>query len=747
MNRKMFSKLSNFLQNAVDTFAPNLTPLEEFVYHWKCVTNFFVDNKDGRQRIEETAIGGHIERMLEILQQEEIGSGEIGTTGPCLEYLLQHRLLDTLYTLGRTDQPPGMKQVVLSFFTRLLSRLKHPLLPHINVHRAVQRLVKACGEVKAAPTEKEEIEFLCTVCAKIKTDPYLVNFFLESPPKQRREEKKGEASAAGTVVSPPKAANVTSLRFGLVDALVSLAQSEDAWVAVKACEGLMLCGSLPEPTAAACIVERTQFCSFLAGRLVTQYDALPTAITPALIDSVDAKWGFDTIGEREEDQGFPGRRRVVALVSWLDYVDRVAEAANPTVATAVSREVSQQLFSTRFQASLLQAAESTIIVYTAYLTRCLRTVCSSALLKEFCFFILGTERTPEPVNQSEPKLRYRFLERCNHLSEEVCLVTLRLFDILLQKEEEHIFHNLVLRNLLGRDYYQPPSSGSGDQKDTQKSDPNPSNANENEEEKTPVNEEEKNSTEGTDATQSPTSSCPDSPAVSIGSTGEFPGNLSSPARPEVHKVVNSFLSLLPEEAKSSYQTADSSYDMYLRDAHKQYASLEEMCKGWGWPSKAHAVAEFHQEEFYMGSFLKLLFCKLEGTLVQSHAVNLLVTGLVARLAQIPHPALHEFLLDPFLSIKPGVHALFTTLTKMSGEIRSYMKSEPEFSRKLTLARKQLLGITYNLQNLRQTPKPIDPEYQWFEDQGRMEAVIVLEEFCKELSAIAFVKHHAAVTKS
>lgn len=67
----------------------------------RCVCPFI--SLDGRQRIEETAIGGHIERMLEILQQEEIGSGEIGTTGPCLEYLLQHRLLDTLYTLGRTD--------------------------------------------------------------------------------------------------------------------------------------------------------------------------------------------------------------------------------------------------------------------------------------------------------------------------------------------------------------------------------------------------------------------------------------------------------------------------------------------------------------------------------------------------------------------------------------------------------------------------------------------------------------------
>ena len=34
-----------------------------------------------------------------------------------------------------------------------------------------------------------------------------------------------------------------------------------------------------------------------------------------------------------------------------------------------------------------------------------------------------------------------------------------------------------------------------------------------------------------------------------------------------------------------------------------------------------------------------------------------------------------------------------------------------------------------------------------EAQGQLEAIIVLEEFCKELSAIAFVTHHAAVTQS
>ena len=40
-------------------------------------------------------------------------------------------------------------------------------------------MIRVCGEVRAAPTENEEIIFLCTVCAKLRQDPYLVNFFLE----------------------------------------------------------------------------------------------------------------------------------------------------------------------------------------------------------------------------------------------------------------------------------------------------------------------------------------------------------------------------------------------------------------------------------------------------------------------------------------------------------------------------------------------------------------------------------------
>jgi len=46
--------------------------------------------------------------------------------------------------------------------------------------------------VLAAPTENEEIQFLGIVCAKLKQDPYLVNFFLEVPDAAGRVLGRGE---------------------------------------------------------------------------------------------------------------------------------------------------------------------------------------------------------------------------------------------------------------------------------------------------------------------------------------------------------------------------------------------------------------------------------------------------------------------------------------------------------------------------------------------------------------------------
>ena len=51
--------------------------------------------------IENTVIPSYLEKMLVILFEEE--KTHDGMSGPCMEYLLQHKILETLYTLARTD--------------------------------------------------------------------------------------------------------------------------------------------------------------------------------------------------------------------------------------------------------------------------------------------------------------------------------------------------------------------------------------------------------------------------------------------------------------------------------------------------------------------------------------------------------------------------------------------------------------------------------------------------------------------
>jgi len=98
--------------------------------------------------VTKTNIPDHLLQMLHILVMEETEMiEEYGSasdqTGPCMEHLLHENILETLTTFGRGDTPPGMKQQVLSFATKLLGKIKQPLLPHVNVHKPIIKLGKS----------------------------------------------------------------------------------------------------------------------------------------------------------------------------------------------------------------------------------------------------------------------------------------------------------------------------------------------------------------------------------------------------------------------------------------------------------------------------------------------------------------------------------------------------------------------------------------------------------------------------
>ena len=69
---------------------------------------------------------------------------------------LPRRLTDRR-SVPAPQYPPGMRQQVLQFFSRVLAQVQHPLLHYLNVHRPVQvrgSEAKGCPEVRPVLSSK-----------------------------------------------------------------------------------------------------------------------------------------------------------------------------------------------------------------------------------------------------------------------------------------------------------------------------------------------------------------------------------------------------------------------------------------------------------------------------------------------------------------------------------------------------------------------------------------------------------------
>uniref|UniRef100_A0A8C5K5W1 FHF complex subunit HOOK-interacting protein C-terminal domain-containing protein n=1 Tax=Jaculus jaculus TaxID=51337 RepID=A0A8C5K5W1_JACJA len=765
----MFSKVTCILQHAMEALTPSLALREDFVYHWKAITQYYIETSDAKAPVTNTNIPSHLEQMMDILVQEE-NELESGETGPCMEYLLHHKILEMLYTLGKDDCPPGMKQQVLVFYTKLLGRIQQPLLPHTNVHKPVQKLIGLCGEVLATPTENEEVQFLCIVCAKLKEDPYLINFFLGNQLKSlaskgtsnviSEDALKGQDSLSadsGQSYQPEALSGVNGVQhtdsmdepshwlddlctslgdlditslleasivcskqdYNLVNSLLNLARSPDGRIAVKACEGLMLLVSLPEPPVAKCFTQSICLSELLTDRLTSLYKALPRSVDPLDIETMEAiNWGLDSYSHKEDALAFPGKRDLISFLSWFDYCDQLIKEAQKTTAVFLAKAVHERFFTGVLEPQLMQTSEMDILTSTALLHRIVRQVTSADLLQEIVVFILGDQREPETLAEiGRHPLRQRLIEHCDHISDEISITTLRMFEHLLQKPNENILYNLVLKNLEERNYteYKPSCSEDRDvaenglltgavhlEGDWLFTDISPDN--------TLSNQEWLRS-----------------------SARASPDHSQNDGKPEVHKIVNSFLCLVPDEAKSSYRVEGCGYDTYLRDAYRQFQDSCAICLRWEWPGSPKALEKCNLEgAFFEGHFLKVLLDRMGRLLDQPYNVNLQVTSVLSRLSLFPHPHIHEYLLDPYVNLASGCRSLFSVIIRVVGDLMVRIQCVENFVPKLLLVRKQLLGL--------------EPKGPVIDHITLLEGVIVLEEFCKELATIAFVKYHTSFTQ-
>lgn len=468
----------------------------------------------------------------------------------------------------------------------------------------------------------------------------------------------------------------------------------------------MVMASLPSDALARSMVCHSDLCTVLANRLNILFAAIPPDIDPNDLDDMQVNWGLDSPVWTENSQ-FPGCRQVAAFLAWLDYCDQFVRESHPIIGTALAGSIRSEFLERVLGPALLQPCDYNEVIITAFISKCLKKVSAPALLTEFLYWLVGESREPELPGLSTCPTRQHLLNNCFHGQDEVSLETLRLFEVLLEKPHEHVLHCLVLVYLTARSYYDSSASDSliaswSDEED----------------------ERERQR---------------DSPLLDF-SPGSSPVSRTL-APSNINKVINSFLFLLPEHLHSTSDPEESGYEQYVQDADRQYQACIARCACYAWPSEATfpEPAEYddtgssdsrpeadHGHQFYEGPFLRMLFTRLVRLPYQPYEINLQLTGLVSRLAMLPHPYLHEYLINPLLPLRSEATSLFSVLQLVAEELVIQVPAMKNYRRLLYSTRQKLLGDGSDMQE---------------ESSSLLESMVVLEEFCKELAAIAFVKYH------
>lgn len=78
-------------------------------------------------------------------------------------------------------------------------------------------------------------------------------------------------------------------------------------------------------------------------------------------------------------------------------------------------------------------------------------------------------------------------------------------------------------------------------------------------------------------------------------------------------------------------------------------------------------------------------------LSQAYEVNLQLTAVISRLALLPHPYLHEYLLHTGLPRRSDADSLLVALTHTSSQLISQVTALPNYKQLLQETRHRLLG--------------------------------------------------------
>lgn len=756
--------LGRVLESLEEIVAPSPTLFQNFEYNWKLIKTFHMKINQNDQHIDNTNIPYYMEQMLQILIKEENDikesnirnkdSLELNKTAECLEFVLESKPLDLLVDLAINEKPVGCRLWVLKWIKRYLTCLENPMISHGSVFKPIIKLMTVCKGAQASPYEMDEILFLIAVAGLIGKNPELIKLFIPSHqhcdsttkgifntklPKHntlfesnklepnirrvslmtndddeevervKKEIKSDEDNANSTAfkklsLSPKRVSKFCNCedgdRFNLFDSVMSYMESADSTIVVRACEAILILVSLKELDnhCNAINASFTELSHNMGEKLYLCAELIPEDMNLSDIEECNTSWG---LFPKDDHHHYIGRYQLTSFLCWLDYVDCLVKE-NVLIAELLGMLFREQVLEKILEPNLLEINGPFGLVLTS---KVIKQINSEVLLEEIATWLVGTE-----INGSDCLLNI-IIENAQDNS-EVLLQTLQFVEALLDNPNERILHSMLFLYVNTRGYF-----------DSSKSREIESWSDEEE-----LREKRRGSVDSV-----------------VKSRTMAPNNIL--------KVINNFLLLLPRQLMA--ESAGTCYEEYMQDASRHYQMWIKKTLKFNWPIEATSPVKrsfitkspvtnieecndsgiSEEMTFYEGPLLRLLFNQIRNMNSQPYELNLASIAILSKLALLPNPFLHEILLSTEIPVAQGAATLFTVIQALSKKLLSEIPRYSNFSTRIHTTAKRLLSNPPLMKE--------KDQIKYDESEQLFEALIVLEEFCKELAAIAFIKYHHA----
>ncbi|XP_025407859.1 protein FAM160B1-like isoform X2 [Sipha flava] len=458
----------------------------------------------------------------------------------------------------------------------------------------------------------------------------------------------------------------TSDRINILDCVLSYINTKDTEVYIKCCDCILMLTKLNDENVINSIIKNTNLCVTLSTHLRNLFSILPATLDYNGLEEIELNWRDDYNATYSND--------VTKFFCFLNFVIEVIKNGQFKI-TCYFCDTLRFLFLNKIFDTTEEISPSSVFL--------LKKIYKAAVGTPLNYTInnwLRSELDCPNYNKQTPIDILIILSSSN--DDLLVLYILNFFTDVLNNFDKDIFDFMVLRFVNNRNYYERYTSGSwSDEEDEREKKLLSNNINTN-----------------TSRTLAPSS---------------------------IDRIINRLLALIPQNLQSDPL---HTFKNLLTNTKNTYEDIFIKCKKFNWPSEALDTVQLN--DFNEGPFLRMIFQKINNIPNQNLAITWHIKDILIFLSYLPHPYLHEFLLNSTLPLKRNVPSVYTILCQVLKELHKNILTIPNFNDELVHARKQILSST---------PKTLLNEKNY--KTILFNSTILVEELNKKLIAVIFIKYH------